>query len=275
MADPNKRRSKRAVFKDFFSRLSPNIVSRPTSPANTTPSASSPTKSTPATPIISAPRSDHNTRAHIDVDGPQYDQNDAKRPTEAPGGGAKSMQIMSRLGSPSDTMAHSEPPKNTNLTPSLSTALSSDDEAHAHSNAAVAQGGKRPASVYSSDVPTPQNDATPSSGIVLTPNDTIPPTPSITIITPNNPSRPASVIAISSAATPVHLGAPSRSNSPVITSPHPQAAPQMVNPLQAPVATSGAFAGASGWIVENLHIYAQETISHSSSGESCIDSSWA
>ncbi|KAF9440289.1 hypothetical protein P691DRAFT_767981, partial [Macrolepiota fuliginosa MF-IS2] len=52
MADPNKRRSKRAAFKGFFSRLFPNTISRPTSPADATPTASSPSKSTPAIPII-------------------------------------------------------------------------------------------------------------------------------------------------------------------------------------------------------------------------------
>ncbi|KAF9442437.1 hypothetical protein P691DRAFT_789458 [Macrolepiota fuliginosa MF-IS2] len=159
-------------------------------------------------------------------------------------------------------MAHSEPPKNTNLTPSLNITLPSDDELRAHSSTADAQSCKRPASMYSSDAPAFQNNnITPSSSVMLTPNETIPPTPSITVIPPNNPTHPAPIAAASSAATAVGLGAPARSNSPVIASPHPQVAPQMMNPFQA----SNAFAGANGWIVENFHIYAQEIISPSSS----------
>ncbi|KAF9442445.1 hypothetical protein P691DRAFT_789464 [Macrolepiota fuliginosa MF-IS2] len=266
MADPSKPRSRRAAFKRFFSRLSPNIVSRPTSPANTVPAASSPTKSTPATPIISAPQSDHDTRPPINVTGPQYDHNDAKHPMDTPGDSTASKRVMSGLGSPSDTMAHSEPPKNTNLVPSLNISPFSDDEIHAHSIAAIAQSGRRPASMYSFDVPAPQNnDITLSTDAVLAPNETIPPTPSIAVIPPDNLTRPVPITATSSAATTVGHSAPSRRNSPAIASPHPQVAPQPTNALEASVTTPGAFAGASGWIVENFHVYAQETISHNSS----------
>ncbi|KAF9442331.1 hypothetical protein P691DRAFT_765313 [Macrolepiota fuliginosa MF-IS2] len=271
MAGPNKPRSKRAVFKGFFSRLSHNIVPRPTSPASTTPSAPSPPESTPAAAIIGAPRSEHNARAPINVTGPQYNHNNVKRPTDTPDDGAGSMRVTARLGSLSNTMAHSEPPKNTNLAPALNIAPPSDEETHAHSNVAIAQGGRRPASMYSSDVSTPpNNDITPSSNFVLTSNETIPPAPSIAVTPPNNPTHSSSIAAASPVATPVDLGAPSRSNSPAITSPHPRVIPQMVNPPEASVTTPGAFAGASGWIVENFNIYSQETISHTSSGESCV-----
>ncbi|KAF9442336.1 hypothetical protein P691DRAFT_765317 [Macrolepiota fuliginosa MF-IS2] len=263
MTDLKGPRSKRAAIKNFFSRLSPNIVSRPTSPANIIPTASSPTKPTPATPIISAPRSDHNIRAHINVHGPQYDHNDTKRPTDTPGDNAEPMRVTAGLG-PSNTP--SESPGGTNLAPSLNIALPSDDDLHAHSNATIAQGDKHPESMYSSDVPAPlNNDITLSTDAVPAPNETIPPTPSITIIPPNNATRLAPIAAASFTAIPVDLGVPSRRNSPAITSPHPQVVPQMMNPFEASVTTPGAFAGASGWIVENFNIYAQETISHTSS----------
>ncbi|KAF9442440.1 hypothetical protein P691DRAFT_765222 [Macrolepiota fuliginosa MF-IS2] len=260
MADPSKPRSKRAAIKGFFSRRSPNIVSGPTSPANTTPTASSPTKSTPVTSMASAPRADHDTRPPINVTGPQYDHNSAKPPTDMPGDSAEPKRVMS-----SDTIAPSESPGGTNPAPSLNIALPSDNDLHAHSNIVIAQGDKRPASVYSSDVPAPPNNDITLSSVALTPNKTIPPTPSIAVIPPRNLARAASIAAVSSDAAPVDLGAPSRSNSPAISSPHPQVAPQPTNPLQVPVATPGAFAGASGWIVENFHIYSQETISHGSS----------
>ncbi|KAF9440574.1 hypothetical protein P691DRAFT_780053, partial [Macrolepiota fuliginosa MF-IS2] len=263
MADPSKPWSKRAAFKDLFLRLSPNVVSRPTSPANTSPSASSLTKSAPTSPIISAPRSDHNTGAPINVAGPQYGHNDAKRPTDRPGDSAEPKRVMAGLG-PSNTIALSESPGGTNLAPSLGIALPSDSELHAHSN--VAQGDKRPESMYFSNVSAPpNNDITLSTSVALTPNETIPPTPSIAVIPPNNPTHPAPIAAAFYTAIPIGLGTPSCSNSPAITSPHPQVVAEMVNSLEASVTTPGAFAGASGWIVENFNIYAQETIGHSSS----------